>query len=132
MKIKRFYKKDDKGALILENGEPVVETIKVTLLSKRQNFTQKFIDKAIREGYATLTKGKLILHTQDGDLEYKILRSPGYFCCHDNQSLGGEKECREYVAINFAGIDSPDKNNPSGYRKDNFHACELINTTGES
>ena len=125
MEIKKLFKKNDKGALILDGGEPVVDTIKVKRLSKHQNFTQKFIDKAVREGYATLSKGKVIIHTQDGDLEFKILRSPGYFCCHDNKSLGGEKECRDYVKDNFAGIDSPDKNNPSGYRKDNFHACEL-------
>jgi len=126
MEIKRLYKKHDDGSLILEKGEPVVDTIKVKRLSKRQNFTQKFIDNAVREGYATLSKGKVILHTQDGDLEFKILRSPGYFCCHDNKSLGGEKECRKYVKDNFNDIASPDKNNPSGYRKDNFHACELL------
>ncbi len=126
MEIKRIFKKDDKGELIRDqDGDAILDTIRVKRLSKMQNFTQKLIDRAIREGFMSMIKGKIVLHTNDGDLSYKIVRSPGYFCCHDNEPLGGEKECREYVEANFKGIESPDKNNPAGYRKDNFHACEL-------
>ena len=126
MEIKRIFKKDKDGALeIDESGNLLLETIKVKRLSKIQNFTQKFFDRAIREGFASMSKGLFILHTVDGDLEYKIILSPGYFCCFDNKELGGEKDARKYVADNFKGEESPDANNPSGYRKDNFHACEL-------
>jgi len=118
MEIKRIFKKD-------ADGEMVLETIKVKRISKIQNFTQKFFDKALREGFASMSKGLFILHTVDGDLEYKIIRSPGYFCCFDNKALGDQKECRAYIESNFKGKDSPDLNNQSGYRKDNFHACEL-------
>ena len=74
----------------------------------------------------SMVKGNIVLHAKPKDLTFKILLSPGYFCCHDNKSLGGEQECRDYVAANFKGVESPDKENPSGYRKDNFHACELV------
>lgn len=109
-----------------KDDDPVLDHIKVRRLSKRQNFTQKFIDRAIREGFMSMIRGKIVLHDVDGDLTFKIVRSPGHFCCHDNAPLGGEKEARAYVAANFKGVESPDKNNPSGYRKDNFHACELV------
>lgn len=126
MEIKRIFKKDDSGTLVRDaNGNAVLDTVRVKRLSKLQNFTQKLIDRAIREGFMSMSKGKIVLHTESGDLSYKILQSPGYFCCHDNKALGGEGEARSYVYTNFKGIESPDSNNPSGYRKDNFHACEL-------
>lgn len=120
MEIKRIFKTNDDGELTSE-----LETIKVKRLSKIQNFTQKFFDRSICEGFASMSKGLFILHTIDGDLEYKIIRSPGHYCCYDNKLLGDEKEARKYIADNFKGEKSPDLNNPAGYRKDNFHACEL-------
>lgn len=126
MEIKRVFKKSKDGELMTdENDNVLLETIKVSRISKIQNFTQKFFDRSIREGFASMSKGLFTLHTVDGDLNYKIIRSPGYYCCFDNEILGGEKEARKYVAENFGDEISPDKNNPSGYRKDNFHACEL-------
>ena len=120
MEIKRVFKTDN-------DGQPTddLDYVRVSRVSKRQNFTQRFIDRAIQEGFASLVKGELVIHARPDELIYKILRMPGYFCCHDNAPLGSEKEAVEYLDANFDGAASPDANNPAGYRKDNFLACEL-------
>lgn len=108
-----------------DNKQPIVTSVRVKRLSGKQNFTQKFIGNATRDGYMSMSQGNIIIHAEDSDLTYKILRTPGYFCCHDNKPLGSQEEGRDYVKENFDGVESPDTNNPLGYRKDNFYACEL-------
>ena len=127
MKFKRIFKEDDEGAPIRDDdGNLVLDYVKVLRYGKKQHFTQKFFDKAMQEGWITLSRGMVILHTKPDELQYKIIRSPGYFCCFDNAPLGGEKEARAYVATNFDDQVSPDRCKPAGYRKDNFFACELV------
>ena len=103
----------------------VLDHIKVLRYSKKQHFTQRLLDRGMEEGFLTISKGQLILHTKP-ELTYKIVRSPGYFCCFDDERLGGEKEAKAYVAEHYADEKSPDKCKPAGYRKDNFFACELV------
>jgi len=116
MQLKRIY--DFTGK------EPVLDHVKVLSSSKVQKFTPNFINKAVEENLVTLGKGQIKLHTKP-ELTYNIVTSPGYYCCHDNKKCGGEKDAAQYVAERFKGKSSPDKNNPAGYRKDNFYTCEL-------
>ncbi len=118
MLLKRVY--DHTGTT------PVLDYIKTLRVQDRQNFTQKFIDQGIQDGYISFSKGLLTLHAKPKDLHYQVVRTPGYFCCHDNKRLNGEKEAKAYVAANFDGVESPDGGNPAGYRKDNFYACQLM------
>ena len=118
MLLKRIY--DHSG------DTPVLDHIKAIRTSKVQKFTQKFIDKSVFEGFATLSKGKIILHAKPKDLTYKIVRVPGMYCCFDNAPMENQKSARKYVKDYYADTESPDSNNPSGYRKDAFYACELV------
>ena len=117
MQLKRIFD--------LTGPEPKLDYIKVLKKSTNQNFTQKLINKGIEEGWLSMSKGTIILHTIP-ELTYKVVRAPGFYCCFDNAKLDSDKHGQEYVAKNFAGQTSPDTNNPAGYRKDNFFACELI------
>ncbi len=118
MQVKRIFKHD--------TGKPVFDHLKIIRAGKVQNFTQKFINKGMTNGFVTMSKGQIIIHGKPVDLSYKVVRIPGYYCCHDDAPLGGEKEAREYLEKNFKGKKSPCSNNPSGYRKDNFFHCELV------
>ncbi|SEN74073.1 hypothetical protein [Nitrosomonas marina] len=91
-----------------------------------QKFTQQFIDEFIGYGLLSLGKGVITMHAEGGDVNYKIISSPGYYCCFDGKRLAGEFEARDYVAANFAGQTSPDPQNPAGYKKDSFYLCELM------
>ena len=121
MLLKRIY--DQSG------DEPVLDHIKVLKSTKRQNFTQKLINRGVEEGWLSMGQGKITLHTVP-ELNYRVVRAPGFYCCFDDAKLDDDKHGDRYVAENYAGQTSPDKNNPAGYRKDNFFACELIE--GES
>ena len=117
-----------KGTGIMSGDEPVLTGISLSRMPNTgiQRLTQKLIDKTVQDGFMTLSKGKVIFHTVDGDVAFNIVRVPGYYCCFTNKQLGDQKEARKYIEANFKGKASPCKNNPAGYRKDNFYTCELI------
>ena len=91
---------------------------------ERENLPTAFVDRAVLEGWATLDRGKLVLHAKP-KVTYTILRGPGRYCCHDDTGpFESAEAAAAYVAANFDGADSPDPDNPAGYRVDNFYACE--------
>jgi len=94
--------------------------------SKQQNFSQKIINEFLADGVLTMGNGQLVLAASPANLTYNIIRTPGYYCCFDDKKLADEAACKQYIAENFKGKTSPDANNPVGYRKDNFYACELV------
>ena len=90
------------------------------------NFATDFVYENLANGSFSMNRGIISMHTDGDDVKYRVIRGPGYYCCFDDVQLSGEDAAREYVVNNFAGQESPDKNNPSGYRKDSFFHCRLI------
>ena len=128
MLLKRRFEKNADGNLVLDtDGKPVITRVDVKRYSEKQNFTRKFIDKSLQDGFMSMSKGTIVLHTNP-ELTYKVILVPGIYCCHTDKRLGDQKEARKYIAENFKDVKSPDSNNPSGYRDDRFYACELIKT----
>jgi hypothetical protein len=116
MLLKRVY--DDNGN---------IACVKVLKATKRQKFTQRMLDMGFTEGFMAIADKRITLKTTEGDMVFDILNGPGIYCCHDEKKLPSEQEARAYVAANFNGIPSPDTQNPSGYRRDNFYLCEQVN-----
>jgi hypothetical protein len=122
-------KRDARGTLL---NEPPVATLEVkhTGTHDTQTFSRDLIDRLIADGVCSMSKGRITLHTAQGDLCYTILRLPGqYLCCHDGVvilggTLRGDVQ-REYVATHFPGVSSPDPQNPSGYRCVSGYECIL-------
>ncbi len=112
MQLKRHYK------------DGVIDSIEVKRYSENQKFSQKFINNMMADGFVTMTQGKIVLHTQP-ELTYAIKQVPGYYCCHDGKKMDGAAEAQKYIDENFAGVESPDKNNPAGYCKQDFYNCVL-------
>lgn len=125
MLLKRKFKTDESGALLLDaDDNPILDKVIVKQAGDTQHFTQEFINDSVASGLMSFGNGKLTLHTEP-ELIYNVVRTPGYYCCHDNKGLGDQKQSERYVADNFADVECKDKNNPAGYRKDNFFYCEL-------
>lgn len=127
MEMKRIYK--DTSQQIdprKPNGGLEVDHVQVRRLTKTQKFTQRVLDKGFIEGFISIGNGQIIIKSQPDDIVYNIIRRPGYYCCHDDCLLEDEQAAKKYVSDNYAGAESPDSNNPAGYRKDNFYFCELV------
>lgn len=112
-----------------------------------QNFSSKFVEEAALSGAARIDGDVLTITCQDHggadiDLRYTILRGPGYYCCHDGSPIPisalaqreaasgiarlAAKEAAAYLAANgFDGKQSPDAQNPSGYRVVRGYECVL-------
>lgn len=78
MKLKRHYD----PASIGEGKTPRVTHVEVihTGLTADQNFDDGMIDKAVLEGWASLSADTLTLKTDGEPLVYAVKRAPGYFC----------------------------------------------------
>lgn len=122
------------GALL---NPPPIERVRVihTGTSAEQTFSERLVRAGVAEGFMTLGKGKLILHTVEDqpDLEYSIRRTPGWYCCHCGQALEsanaefapGVSYGTQHVVTQHPGIKSPDSENPSGYERLNGYETVL-------
>ena len=113
--------KCDKG--VLKKEVPPVVAIKVLRAGKTQHFSPHLIEQGSLQGWLVLADGKVRIKGYDGDVTYKIERTPGYFCCHCQKPLDDGKSGSVHVQGTHAGAKSPDPGNPIGYRKDNFYDC---------
>jgi hypothetical protein len=104
-----------------------------------QNFSEGLVQAGITEGFATVSRGELVLHAEPEDLVYEIIRGPGHYCCHCGEPIpdanaflkdeNGEETDQTvgmlHVAEVHGGEKSPDPNNPSGYMRLNGYQCRL-------
>ena len=118
MLLKRVY--DHSGAA------PVIDHVKVLRSKDRQNFSTRFVEQHLADGLLSIGKGQITLHTVP-ELIYRIVRKPGYYCCHDDIPVADADDAKRHIAKHFKGKESPDPSNPAGYRRDNFYACEKVN-----
>lgn len=95
----------------------------------RQNFSDRFVDAGIVEGWISLGGGGLRLRTAPDieDVAFKVLEVPGAYCCHCGVKLqGGNDIAQAHVAEHHPDHESPDPENPSGYRVSHAYRCEVI------
>jgi len=120
MLLKRLY----------DSKAPDAKVIGVEVLraGARQSFTPEFLEWGQRVGFLTIAAGKLTLaHGKAGaagKLIYRILRGPGYYCCHCAAPQADGMAARVHLELAHKGAASPDPNNPAGYRRANAFECE--------
>lgn len=121
MLLKKFYRKDPAG----ENAVAGVGLIH-TGTHPEQNFSARLVAQGLAQGWLAIGGGKLTLTTVDPDLEseakleYTIVRGPGLYCCHCAKRLEDDvtgELARGHVAEAHPGAESPDRDNPAGYRR---------------
>ena len=107
----------------------VQSIVEVDRLTDTQVFSPNVIAGGIAEGWLDASDKTITIHTTDGDLVYNIVKKPGRYCCHCGEKLQDDatgETAREHVAKKHAGKQSPDPENPSGYKMQNFTECEVI------
>lgn len=141
MLVKRLYdipegwepQRDAHG--VVHNQPPPQDRVllKHTGTNPEQNFSRRFVDGGLQEGWLSLGRGKLTMATvtQDGenvDLEYTVLKQPGTYCCHCEAKLDDDPSGasnRQHVTDLHGEAESPDPTNPAGYRITNAYECVL-------
>lgn len=99
-----------------------------------QNFSGGLVEAALREGWMTVSPGKITLHVQPEELVYSITRMPGRYCCHCAEKLPDDATgelARAHVGGLHAGVPSPDAQHPAGYCMLNHYECVLDATQHE-
>lgn len=114
MLLKRLY--DRTGDV------PRLIGLKVRHAGPRQKFTVLMVEELMRDGLMTMEDNTLILLGEPKRLRYRIIRQPGFHCCHCNLALDGSAEARQHVAAHDTSVIA-DPQNPSGYRLDHFYDC---------
>jgi hypothetical protein len=107
-------------------GSAVLDKVEAKRFGARQNFTPRIIERGTTEGWLSLVDGHIVIHSTPNELIYKIVRGPGWYSCFDNTQFSGEQEARQHIEAHHKGELSPDRSNPSGYRRINHYECELI------
>jgi len=138
--IKREYHQDK---LVRDGSEKITEVLPGAVKgirakwadSGRQNFSPNWVHGGVQEGWLSMGNGKIVMHTLDDgpDLLYSVIRTPGYYCCHCEQSLPDAGTIVEpgvtlglkHVRDIHGSASSPDPCNPSGYRKEDHYSCLL-------
>jgi len=113
--------------------------IKHTGISAEQNFSTRFVEAGLAQGFASVGDGKITLRAKPEDLVYTIKRGPGHYCCHCGVALPdasrivspGITAGMQQVAAMHEGKPSPDAGNPSGYLRLNEYQCVLDFATHE-
>jgi len=115
MYLKRIFDKDaPKGSKL--------DHIKVLRAGDRQNFSTGMVELAVAEGWMALGGGKITLDTRP-PLGYRIVRAPGYYCCHCAVRLGDAAAARAHIEADHPGTISPDPFNRAGYERIHYYDC---------
>ena len=135
MQLKRLYDmpegwephRDEQGNLL--NAPPIKGLkLKHTGTHPEQNFSRRLVEAGVAEGWASMGRGKIVLHTEGEDLEYTIVRMPGTYCCFCDAKLDDDTTGalpRAHIAQQHAGETCADKSNPAGFRVTNAYECVL-------
>lgn len=82
----------------------------------------RIIEQGSAQGWLTLGKGYVTLHTPEGDVRFRIVRGPGRRCVHCGMELGSEREAKAHVAAEHADA-AAHPEHPAGYEHTRFYDC---------
>ena len=116
MLLKRLYDMSDPD-------KPVVKGVEVLRAKERQHFSPDLVAKAADQGWMEMAGGKIALNAENGTILYKIVRGPGYYCCHCGKHMSDGAVARAHIDKEHAKKTSPDPANPSGYERIHYFDC---------
>lgn len=115
-----YLKRQYKSAFDIDQP-PTLIGVKVLRAHKIEHLSPALVEQGLAQGWISMAAGKFTVHGVDGDVVYTLVRTPGYYCCHCDKSVGDAGGAQTHLAAEHAGEKSPDPCNPSGYRKENFY-----------
>jgi hypothetical protein len=136
MELKRIYAKDAEGKLLRARGDYIVTGVHLRHAGPAQKFSQEQLDEGLRVGYVVMDASTIEVRGVNATARYRVLRAPGFYCCHCGEKLEGDprsvEDCRKnaarkaHVAASHPGVPSPDPQNPAGYRGATTYECEKV------
>lgn len=66
---------------------PTHVEVKHTGVSPEQNFSDRMVDQAVKEGWITVDGDTLTMKTDGEPLVYSVTRKPGYFCKSTGEAI---------------------------------------------
>lgn len=135
MKIRIHAEKSELDGLTIAeqdalNRDPApwpISHVEILDAPAQQKLTQDFLDKGLVRGYISMGNGRITIEAKPEKVVYRIIRTPGLYCCHCGRELERSQKsevAKAHIASEHSGVASPDKENPAGYRDDMFYACE--------
>jgi len=130
MLLRKEYAKDDAGELELDDdGNPTVTHLTILEapdVGGAHHFSPRLVERGIADGWLGVGGGEFTVKTAKGkaDLVFKIVEPPGTFCAHCGERMSSSPDALAHIAAEHDGEDSPDAQNPSGYRVDNYYRTE--------
>jgi hypothetical protein len=123
-------------------AEGKLKGVKVIHAGPKQKFSPSSLLDGMSQGWLTMADGVITVRNADGaDVQYRVVRTPGYYCCHCGEKLPGDPAVidgpegaavrKKHVEDSHRGKKSPDPENPSGYMGTNSFKGVLISGKGE-
>jgi hypothetical protein len=119
MELKRVYEVDDEGKPVGLKG------VEVRAFGKKQKFSPQSLLEGQAQGWLSMENGVITVRGLNETVRYRVVRMPGYYCCHCGEKLEGDpsimdgtegaKKRSAHVMEKHADKKSPDPENPSGY-----------------
>jgi hypothetical protein len=113
MQLRRVYK------------EGKVSGVEILKAGKKQKFTESMLLDGMVQGWMEVREGVISVKGVNETVRYKVVREPGYYCCHCGKRLEGDPRNtadqadnasrKEHVQNEHTGAKSPDPENPAGY-----------------
>jgi len=110
---------------VYEDGRCTKVEIKHTGFDREQNFSTRLVSGAMAEGWMRMDDKYIYIKTTEEELVYKINKRPGYYCCFDDKYFESVDMVKSWVESNYKDKESPDPQNPLGYKKLNHYECVL-------
>lgn len=122
--------------ILKRTPDPAV--VEVVLAGPLQRFSPPSIEDGAAKGWMVRDNGSLVIHGLDGDVRYRVVREPGYYCCFCSPAgkpavpLASGEDARAHLAAEHPGLPSrdtpsPDPGNPGGYAR--LNAYESVKET---
>jgi hypothetical protein len=108
---------------LLQVRRPPVRGVEILHAGPVQHFSPALIEQGTAKGWLVVSGESLTITTAESVVRYRVVRRPGYYCCHCDRLLDDGSGATAHLAAAHAGVESPDPGNVAGYRRDNFYAC---------
>lgn len=119
--LKRLHDQEAK-----KRGEVKVSGVIVMGYGGEHHFTPKLVEMGVAENWLTMGNGQITVVGKNKSASFKIVRTPGYYCSHCKAPMPDGSAAAAHVKTKHAGVKSPDRNNPSGYGKQNYFETVAI------
>lgn len=132
MLLKRRYARNQDGSVT----DPTPIGVEVLNLGATPHWhpSPDLVAMGVNQGWIVINDKQTVLtiRTDAVHVHYKILRGPGYYCCHCKEKLPGtpgtadlllNRQRLAHVAEQHPGKTSPDPENPGGYEGISYYDC---------